>query len=179
VSGHQDLVRELVHLRRGWGLQRRDLATRIGPLVSRLCGIEESDSDRQIREKIRLWLQVMTADLPSELPRALLVAFALDRAHQHPKLTSRVESLASEQRWAPRTARRRIDHATRLVAQAALGQGTAGADGGFGTGAQPPALAAVLRLDAAPQDERDTRVVVMRVPVPADRFDLLIRFEAG
>jgi hypothetical protein len=170
VSAQEDLVKELVRLRRGWGLQDRTIRARIGPQLIRLCGIEDSDNGRRVREKIQFWLRVVSAELPSALARAFLVAFALDRAHQHPKLTERVASLASEQSWGLRTARRRIDHATRLVAQAALERGAADV--------WPLALAAVLRLDAARRDEADAEVVVLRVPVPSDRFDLLIRFEA-
>jgi hypothetical protein len=175
VSAHQDLIRELVRLRRGWGLQGRALRGRIGPQLVRVCGIEDSDNGRRTQEKIRLWLQSASAELPPELARAVLVAFALDRAHQHPTLTARVESFASEQNWAPRTTRRRIDHATHLLAQAAE-QGRA--DDGWGPTDQPSALAAVLRLDATPRDAPNPDVVVLRVPVPPGRFDLLIRFGA-
>jgi hypothetical protein len=176
VSAEQDLVRELVRLRRGWGLQNRDLRIRTGPELVRLCGVEETDNDRDIREKVRLWLTATSADLPPELAYAASVALALDRAHQHRQLTQRVESLASEQSWAPRTARRRMDHAIRLVAQAALKRRQAGSSDSSGE-VEPHALAAVLRLDAARRDRHDGRVVVLRVPVPRDRFDLLIRFE--
>ena len=171
MSAHDDLVRELVRLRRGWGLQGRVLRERTGPQLVRLCGIAESDDDRRIQQKIRLWLQVAYAELPPELARAIQVAYALDRVHQHHRLTARVESYASEQSWGLRTARRRIDHATRLVAQAALDRDTTGADG-------DPALAAVVRLDATRRDSSGADVVVLRIPVPPDRFDLLIRFEA-
>jgi hypothetical protein len=140
-----------------------------------MCGIEETDNDRDIRDKIRLWLSTIIVDLPPDLARAASVALALERAHQHRLLTQRVESLASEQSWAPRTARRRMDHAFRLVAQAATRR-TAGSGDSSG-GVEPRALAAVLRLDAAQRDGTDGRVVVLRVPVPRDRFDLLIRFE--
>jgi hypothetical protein len=174
VSAEADLVRELVRLRRGWGLHGRDLRARVGPELVRRCGISEGDGNRDILDKVRLWLGTVTADLPPELARAVSVALALDRAHQHRRFTERVESFAAEQSWAPRTARRRMDHAFRLVAQVALGGGTAGtADGPT---QEPPNLAAVLRLDATPHGHHDGRVVVLNVPVPRDRFDLLIRF---
>jgi hypothetical protein len=177
VSAEMDVVRELVRLRRGWGLQNRDLRVRVGPELVRLCGIEEADSDRDIREKVRVWLAAITADLPPELAHAASVALGVDRAHQHRRLTQRVESLASEQSWAPRTARRRMDHAFRLVAQAALGSGTADRDDAVPEMA-PRTLAAVVRFDAVQGARPDGRVVVLRVPVPRDRFDLLITFES-
>lgn len=178
MSAHDDLVRELVRLRRGWGLQGRVLRKRTGPHLARLCGITEADDDRRIQKKIRLWLQVAYADLPPELARAIQVAYALDRAHQHPRLTARVESYASEQSWGLRTARRRIDHATRLVAQAALDRDTTDVDGDPASTTSASALAAVVRLDATGRDSSGADVVVLRIPVPPDRFDLLIRFEA-
>jgi hypothetical protein len=177
MSAHDDLVSELVRLRRGWGLQSRTLRGRLGPQLTRLCAIVESDSSRRIQEKFRSWLIEASAELPPKLARAIVVAYALDRAHQHPTLTERVEALATEQSWGLRTARRRIDHATRSVAQAALERTLP--DGESVYAGRSSALAAVVRLDATRRDAAGTDAVVLRVPVPSDRFDLLIRFEAS
>ena len=173
MSTYEELVRELVRLRRGWGMQVRSLRERTGPQLVRLSGITEADNGRQIQEKIRLWFQDACAELPPELASTVRIAFALDRKYQHPTLTARVESLASEQSWGLRTARRRIDHATRLMAQAALAHDTAGS----GLTAQLSDVAAVVRLDAR-RDVPRSDMVVVRIPVPTDRFDLLIKFEA-
>jgi hypothetical protein len=186
VSAERELVSELVRLRRGWGLQSRDLRARMGPELMRLCGVVDTDGDRDIRDKFRVWFDTVSVELPPELAYAARVALTLDRGHQHPRLTRRVESLAGEQSWAPRTARRRMDDAMRLVAQAAVGGTVAGAVDGSGEGAGPPAaraampsaLAAVVRLEATRHGPQDARLVTVRVPVPRDRFDLLITFEA-
>lgn len=177
MSADEDLVRELVRLRRGWGVHGRALRKRTGPHLMRLCGIADADNNGRIRERIRQWLHGACTDLPPQLARALQVAYALDRSHQYPSLTARVESYANEQKWAPRTARRRIDHATRLVVQAALDADAAGEDA---VDAVPPGVfAAIVRLDARSRNGPTPDAVVLRVPVPADRFDLLIRFESG
>jgi hypothetical protein len=173
VSTYEELVRELVRLRRGWGVQDRSLRERTGTQLARLAGITDADRGRQVQDKIRLWTQDACAELPPELARAVWIALALDRAHQHPTLTARLESLASEQSLGLRTARRRVDHATRLMAQAALARDPAGS----GRTAQLSQVAAVVRLDAR-RDAPRPEVMVVRVPVPLDRFDLLIRFEA-
>jgi hypothetical protein len=173
VSTYEELLKELVRLRRGWGVQVRSLRERIGPQVGRLCGITEADNGRQVQEKLRLWFQDACAELPPELARSVRVAFALDREYQHPTLTDRLQSLASEQSWGQRTARRRIDHATRLMAQAALARDTTRSS----LAASLSDVTAVVRLDAR-RDALRSDVVVVRVPVPTDRFDLLIKFEA-
>jgi hypothetical protein len=182
VSTEKEVVAELLRLRRSWGLQNRDLRKRTGPVLMRLCGIVETDGDREIRDKVRALLHTLVAELPPELARAALVAFALDRAHQHRQLTKRIESLAGEQSWAPRTTRRRMDHAVRLMAQATLRHPAAGTaartEPAGGAGVDTVTLAAVVRLCAAGTDAEDPGVVVLRVAVPPDRFDLLIRFDA-
>jgi len=56
VSAEEDITEELVRLRRGWGLQDRNLRARIGPKLAVLGGITDADSDRDVREKVRRWL---------------------------------------------------------------------------------------------------------------------------
>jgi hypothetical protein len=185
VAAEQDLIRELVRLRRGRGLQNRGLRGRIGPQLIRLCGIGDTDDDRDIRERVRAWLDRLGPDLPPDLAHAAEVALALDRAHQHRQLTQRVESLASEQSWAPRTARRRIDEATRQVSQVALRRGD-GRPGGVGSGAGTAGTDQDSRTwrppepfgEVSPLGTPETRRVVLRLPVPRGEFDLVIKFEA-
>ncbi|MEV4518541.1 hypothetical protein AB0K00_57490 [Dactylosporangium sp. NPDC049525] len=159
MSAEDDLVQELVRVRRGWGLQDRDLGKRIGPVLARICGIQATDNDRQIHDRVRLWLTARSAELPPELARAALVAFALDRDRQHRQLSQRMAHLAAEQLCAPRTVRRRVDHATRLIAHAALRDTTTVQDD-----AQPGwrlrSLRTVLRLDTVRPELHETREVV-------------------
>jgi hypothetical protein len=79
VSAEDDLIHELVRVRRGWGLQDRNLINRIGPALTLICGIWQTDNDRQIHRRVRSWLIAHITELPPELARAALVAFALDR----------------------------------------------------------------------------------------------------
>jgi hypothetical protein len=97
VSVEQELTQELVRVRRGWGLHDRSFRDRIGPHLTRLCGIAETVNDREARDRIRTWLAEHAAGLPGELVRAAVMAFALDRDHQYRQLTQRIEHLASEQ----------------------------------------------------------------------------------
>ncbi|MGI5179238.1 hypothetical protein ACQEVZ_23185 [Dactylosporangium sp. CA-152071] len=120
MSAEDDLVRELVRIRRGWGLDSHDLRARVGERLAALCGVEPADSDRDVRDRLLTWLGSHVVDLPAELARTTAVAFALERDVQHRHLTQRVEWLAREQSCAPRTVRRRMDHALRLVVRAAL-----------------------------------------------------------
>jgi hypothetical protein len=177
VSADRALVAELVRLRRGWGLQHRNLRTRIGDQLTQRCRIDAGDGDREIREKIRSWLGHLIADLPPELARTTLVAYALTRSHQHRQLTRRLESLAAELSWAPRTARRRMDHALALVTQAALKQ--PGGEAGIDATAAPRTTTLVAVVQLEPTSQTDADVLVMRVPVPTARFDLLISFDPG
>ncbi|WP_327006623.1 hypothetical protein OHA72_04690 [Dactylosporangium sp. NBC_01737] len=120
MSAEEELVRELVRIRRGWGLDSRDLRGRVGERLARLCGVQPADSDRDVRDRLLAWLGSHVVELPAELARATAVAFALERDVQHRHLTQRVAWLAREQSCAPRTVRRRMDHALRLVVRAAL-----------------------------------------------------------
>lgn len=196
VSAEQDLVDELVRLRRGWGLPSRDLRRRIGPELIRLCDIGTADSDRVVHDKIRSWLGGRIAELPPELARVAVMAFGMDREHQYRHLTARVDYLAMEQSCAPRTVRRRIAHADRLLAHAALRQWEDTEDADPETGWHLRELRSVLRLDTAEPRLYETRVVVadrpnldrvvVRLSVPpsgdgagGDRHDLVAEVEYG
>lgn len=164
MSAEDDLVAELVRVRRGWGLQDRDLTRRIGPLLARCCGVRPSDNDRVVHDRVRAWLTARAAELPPELARAVLVAFALDRDRLYRQLSQRVEHLAAEQLCAPRTVRRRIDHAVRLIAHASVRD--AAQDTGAHTGQERPdawrlrELRTVLRLDTVPPELHESREIV-------------------
>ena len=158
MSAEEELVEELVRLRHGWALQRRFLHDRIGPQLVRLCGIADTDNDREIRGKLRSWLTTVSAEIPADLRRALALAFALDPHHQSRQLAMRVERLAREQSCAPRTARRRIDHAVRLISHAAAGRTVDVADPESGWHVR--SMRAELDLDRAGAELRETRLLV-------------------
>ncbi|MET7423464.1 hypothetical protein [Dactylosporangium sp. NPDC005555] len=159
MSAEDDLVQELVAVRRGWGLRDRSLGRRTGPHLRRACGIRESADDREVHDRVRSWLTAFADELPPELARAVVVAFALDRDRQYRQLTQRVAYLAAEQSCAPRTARRRVDHATRLLARAALRERPADGPDPF-AGWRLRSVRTVLRLDTALPELHETCVVV-------------------
>jgi hypothetical protein len=160
VSAEEDITEELVRLRRGWGLQDRSLRARVGPKLAVLSGVTDADSDRDVREKVRRWLDAIRADLPPELSRAAVMAFAIDRNEQYGQLTGRVELFANEQSWSTRTARRRMDQATRMMAQAAADRQADADNTDPEAGWRMRLLRAVLRLDTTQPELHETRVIV-------------------
>jgi hypothetical protein len=160
VSAEESIAEDLVRLRRGWGLQDRNLRARVGPTLAGLSGVTDDDSERDVRDKLRRWLDAVRADLPPDLARAAVVAFAMDRNHQYGQLTARVEHFATEQSWSTRTARRRMDHATRLMAQAAAERQADADSADPESGWRLRLLRAVLRLDTTQPELHETRVLV-------------------
>jgi hypothetical protein len=122
LSAEEELVRELVALRRGWALQATGLRARIGPRLALVCGVGADDNDRVIRHKVRETLARLYHDVPRDLKLAMEVSLALEPRAQHGLLTDRLTWLAGELHCEPRTARRRSDHACKLIAQIALQQ---------------------------------------------------------
>ncbi len=164
----QALVDELVRLRHGWGLLRNGLRGRIGPELTRRCGIADADSDREIRVKIAAWLRDVGQELPPESTVAARVALALAKGYEHPQLGERIRVLAEAKRLSSRTIRRRMDHALRLIAQAAPRNVAK---------MQEPSALPVVRLEGDPRTPPDDQAVVLRVAVPRDHFELLIIFD--
>jgi hypothetical protein len=160
VQAEHDLVKELVRLRRGWGLQNSNLRERVGPQLTRLCRIDSSDNDRSIQQKIRAWLAPLNAELAPDLQRALALALAIDHEYQHRQLTLRVDRLAAELSCQPRTARRRIDHAFQSLAQVALQRRTADTETDPETGWCLRSLRSVFRLDTPTPELHETRTIV-------------------
>jgi len=178
MSAEDELIDELTRLRHGRGLQDGSLRRRIGRHIRRLCGLSGEESERDIRAKVHGWLTALIADLPDELARSAELGFAMDRVVRFRRLTDRVEQLATELSWSTRTARRRIEEVTKLVARAALAQG-AGTDPE--TGWRLRSLWTLLRLDTVGPELHETRVVVaersglsriaVRLSVPAAVID--------
>lgn len=154
------LYAELTRLRRGWALQHGSLRERLGPIMWHLCGINQSDPDRDVQRKVRAFLTEEVSTLPDELRRAATLAFALDPNHLHRSLTVRVEQLAFEYAYTSRTARRRIDHALRLLARAATRRPSESVPPDPGVGWRVRSLHAVLCLSADGPELLEERVIV-------------------
>ena len=158
----EELVTELMELRRGHGLYADDLFKRLGPAVRRQCGVVDGDVEGTIRQKLFLGLGDAAAMLPAELRPVVEAALAL-----HPE--TRLRFLHERMSWAagqvnrdhPRTALRRIDPGFRLLAenlQLAMPV-TEPSQASWYT----RRLDAVLRVDFHPPQLTETRTIVAAV----------------
>jgi hypothetical protein len=109
------LVREFATLRRGWGLQHTALRERVGPTIARWCELPPEAGDRDIRRRVEESIQEI--ELVPQLFLIIRAALAIEPAFRYPRLSDREDRLASELHCSPRTARRRVEEAFRLLAQ--------------------------------------------------------------
>lgn len=114
-----ELVADLKALRKGRGLYANNVGERVGRALRDLCGLAESDGPVEIRAKVSQRLLRLAGELPADLGRAVLVAFALLPDAQHSLYQDRVAWLARKIGRDPRTARRRIDESITELAQLA------------------------------------------------------------
>jgi hypothetical protein len=110
------MLEELVRLRHGWGLDATHLRKRIGPQLTLVFDIRETDGDREIRSKVLRAVEVLSAAFPPDDRNAIALAFGGVPGTQHRLLSERVGVLALRLHCAPRTARRRVDHAFERLA---------------------------------------------------------------
>jgi hypothetical protein len=175
-----DTVRELNELRRGRGLNAADLATRVGPRLRRACAIAESDGPAVLRRKIVLRLTAVTEKLPDDLRLAANVALALHEEADGEFLDRRIAWLAGHYERDPRTARRRVDTAFRLLSEH-LDDERSPADAGMTDepdGWYVESLKAVLRMDLDPPQLFEERRIVATVD-GLDRLVVSLRAPRG
>jgi hypothetical protein len=112
------LARELVSLRKGRGVNSPRLVSELGPRTRALCGVQPDDGPAAVKEKLQAAINAYLGDRPEER-QALSAAYGL-----HPdagrSLDERMEWLALQLGTSSRTARRRIDEAIHLFAEAAI-----------------------------------------------------------
>lgn len=114
-----ELVADLKTLRKGRGLHANNVGERVGTALRDLCDLTDSDGPVEIRAKVSQRLVRLAGDLPADLGRAVLAAFALLPDAQHSLYQDRVDWLAKKIGRDPRTARRRIDESITELAQLA------------------------------------------------------------
>lgn len=121
-----DLIAELKTLRKGRGLYVRQIGDRMGPMLTRVCGVVSDDGPAEIRDKLSKRLQSLAAELPQDLRLAVLAAFAIERDARLPFYQDRVRWVANRLRRDERTARRRIDEGIERLAELATARGIRG-----------------------------------------------------
>jgi hypothetical protein len=156
-----ELQRELMDLRRGRALQEPELAGRLGPVLLDLSGTSEGDPDGVTRQRVRAVLDELTADLPHDLRVAAETALAFG-TRSASRLAQRVQAYAEHVHCSERTARRRMDEAIRLMAQAGRTRVDAAAQTDTGSAWRIRSFTTLLRLDTPTAELFETRLVVAR-----------------
>ncbi|MDX3661499.1 hypothetical protein PV646_29705 [Streptomyces sp. ID05-26A] len=110
------MVAELKALRKGYGVESRDIATRIGPELRLICGLVESDSQSAQRVKLVEALAAVVAVLPGHLASAAATAFGLQGRGER-RFEERIARMAAEMERDVRTARRHVDHLMDRIAE--------------------------------------------------------------
>jgi hypothetical protein len=159
-----DTVHELNELRRGRGCNAADLGARIGPRLKQACAIENTDSPAVVRRKAILRLSGVCELLPPDLKTAASVALALHEEGRGEFLDRRIAWLAEHFDRDPRTARRRVDTAFRLLGELLDDEaGVADFDLDSPNGWYVESLRAVLRMDLHPAELIEERRIVATV----------------
>lgn len=156
-----EIVKEgLVRLRKGRGVQARDLESRIEPEFAEIVGAGV-DTGQALRGKVVGYLTELMTGLPEPLGRAARCALNVPPASDGDTLQQRLTALAAEFYCDTRTARRRMDEALdRMVANADRGQVPVPGAGHGGSGWYVDAFDAVLRLDLASPEAVERRTIV-------------------
>ena len=105
---------------RGEGLASPGLASRMGPVLARVCGISPADSSYEVRAKLSSNVLAAARSLPEHSRLCVLAALGLERECRYRFLQDRLGWLAAHLDRAPRTVQRRIDDATAQLAAALL-----------------------------------------------------------
>lgn len=113
----EELLAELIRLRRGFGLASVNLRGRLGPRLKGLCRIADEDGDRVIRTKVLAVIRRLDAALSDEDRMIVHTALGATREIQHRRLGDRVDIIAQRFVVAERTARRAVDRAFQRLAE--------------------------------------------------------------
>lgn len=116
-SAVEQLRQELAQLRRGHGVHALDVLSRVGPRLSRLCGIGPDTPAGQTRQLLVARISDQVTALPPDLRLAVQAAIGLPPASQLRFLRERMEWLGREIGREPRTAIRRVESGLALLAE--------------------------------------------------------------
>lgn len=173
-----DTVHELNDLRRGRGVNAANLGIRIGPRLRATCAVEDTDSPAQIRRKVVSRLTALCAQLPEDLQLAATVALALHHEGVGEFLDRRIAWLAEHFDRDPRTARRRVDTAFRLLGERIDDEGAPDVGVDVPEGWYIESLRAVLRMDTDPAQLTEERRIVATVDGLSE-IDVSVRMPKG
>lgn len=153
-----ELIANLMELRRGHGLLAEDAPRRASRAVRELCGAEIGDSEAVIRQKLLDRLGELTLELPDYVRPVVGAALALPPHTQQRFLHQRMEWATKQiDRDHPRTAQRRLEPGLRLLAEQLLLRCTP--ETAPGPDWHTVGLDALLRMDLDPPVLTETRTI--------------------
>lgn len=155
---HEDLMR----LRKGRGLQSPDLARRVGPALVAALGLDLTLPGSELQRQVQSGVVEAAQRLTGDLREAVLVALAVEGWTTDALLTDRIDAVAARMDRDARTARRRLDAATRRLADAIVGRRAveAVANPYAPSGWYVESLASTYRLDVPTARLTEDRVIV-------------------
>lgn len=153
----EQVVPELQRLIRGRGLRAEDTRHRIGPALTTLANVTQSDSSVQVSRKLIRVLTEVADQLPEDLRLAALTALGLRGPADKQFLQDRLSWLAETSGTSERTTRRRATNAIRVLGEQ-LDQ--LGKEPRLQQGWHVSSLRAFLRLDVDPPQLVEERGIV-------------------
>ncbi|WP_088317368.1 hypothetical protein [Kineosporia sp. R_H_3] len=155
------LTRDLMALRKGRALQSPGLVSRLGPALVAALDLDLALPETELRRLAQSGIVEAAQALAGDLREAVLVSLAVDGWTNVPLLTDRIDAIATAMDRDARTARRRLDAATRQLADALVSRQSGEPGNPFApTGWYVESLAATMRLDSASARLTEDRVIV-------------------
>lgn len=153
------VLKALEALRKRKGLLESDLDERLDPEFRALFA-GPLDDGPTLRSRLVDYLEGLIVGLPAQERRVARVSLNLTRDRER-GLQQRLESLTGELHVDLRTVRRRMNHAYRLIAEAAVGERLGHADG---AGWYVETFDVTLRLDVATPEAIERSTIVVTAP---------------
>lgn len=158
------LLSELKLLRKGLGVQAKNLPAIVGEELREVCGVREDDSPGTVRAKVVATLRALIGKLPESQRETARIVLGFGTGANE-RYTARLELLGSGADRNVRTMQRRADDVVYFIAEAAYE--TPAAFGSSPVTSQGPwhtsALAVRLTLTGAAAEVFETRQIVSHV----------------
>lgn len=115
------LFAQLKGLRSGRGLRAPNLERLVGPVLRKLCDIDDSADTEAVRDRVRNWVLETAEHFPEDLRLVITTSLGMNPEVQRTFLAERVAWLVKRLDRDARTVRRRMDAGLARLVEAALG----------------------------------------------------------